>query len=315
MKSQSKFLVCVIGASGFLGGAICKELSEMNIKWIGVSKDNLENIYSINSIKKNPTVIRSCTHIINAAGALKPASCEKNPYNSINNFFETIDDIKYIINQTSAKKFLHLSSAGTVYGEYASRPFIESDELKPISIYGKIKNLEELYFADYTNQISIEYLCARVSNPYGNKNILNHGFIDVLINSCLLNKDFLTYIDIENRDIKRDFIYSQDMATMLIRALFSEHTGHLNIANGSSTSLIDVINYIKNKKDVSIIKSIHREPWDIVRNELYIDKLIELNLYIKTNDIYTYIDSRIDKHQTECVKQIDPLIPAANSGQ
>ena len=199
-------VVCVLGANGFVGTAITEILKQRNIKWYGVDYSVIgKNVFSVECLKGNiiPQEIKKCTLFINCAGGLKPNTCEDDPDNALKATENNVEFICNLLLKTNVRKLLHISSAGTVYGENNGTPFAESDKLNPISVYGKVKVLEENILESFTKNRGIDYLCARLSNPYGNKKTKNHGLIDVLIKNYQEDKIINLYAD---RDPSRDYI-------------------------------------------------------------------------------------------------------------
>jgi len=67
------------------------------------------------------------------------------------------------------KKFIFVSSGGTVYGNDSKRRFKESSVLNPRNSYGVIKVATEKYIGMFYHLDGMNYAILRLSNPYGRK--------------------------------------------------------------------------------------------------------------------------------------------------
>jgi len=289
--------ICLIGANGFLGSAIAKEIEREGLKWIGFTKSQSShsNIKQIKSFH-DPIFQKSLLnfpYIINAMGSMKPIDFEENTVEVLDIFWKNIENLQAGLQNSKIEKFLQISSAGTIYGECIKNPHREIDNTNPISWYGRAKLLEEIYYQNFAKRNKIDFLCTRVTNPYGNINKTDHGFIDVLINSIIYKKRFKTFKD-DNHS--RDFIYAPDMAYSIVNFLLSEHTGTLNVASGNTIKLSKIINYIQSidrnfQPDMNLVSS----DFDVNNNEVDISRLKSLSLDRETNNVFNYINSHLKK--------------------
>jgi len=269
--------VCLLGATGFIGSAISEKLNQNNIDWIGLSRKNSTDPRIVEVDFTNPRsiieIIDAYPNVINAMGSNKPRDFEENPEFVLNSFWNDLDNISAILNASNVKKLLNISSGGTVYGEYTGRPSKESDPLKPKSWYGRSKVLEELRFEQLAHKNNFTYICARVTNPFGNKSFTKHGFIDVLANSVLNDLDFNTY---QADCYYRDFIHSSDMANIIIELLNVDYIDTVNVFNvgsGISTNLIELAEDTKKMyPNLKLKRNYLANKYEVIHSEVCIKK-------------------------------------------
>lgn len=295
--SNDKLSVCLLGATGFLGSAIAKELDSRNISWTGIAKDASDDsrvkALMLSDRDEVISLFKNADIIINALGSAKPKDFEDNPQATVNTVWENAVLLTDLMRQAGGAKLVHISSAGTVYGEYKTAPHKEDADLLPISWYGKAKVIEELYLEKACVSNQFPYLCLRVTNPYGNEKKTTHGFIDVLIHSVLEGNPFSFY---EDCNPIRDFIYADDMAFSVVELIDKGCNGIVNLGSGQECSLEELANYVSSKfSGNTFIKRQHEKPsYDVLINKVNINKLESFNAKRASMDVYKYIDYRLN---------------------
>ena len=273
--------VCVFGATGFIGSSICAALENQGIDWAGISRtfksDKVLQI-DIKNIDKLSKIIADYPIVINAMGVFKPIDFETNTKVVFDAFWNDLNDFCNVLSNSPVAKLVHISSAGTVYGDTQGVPAHENCELKPISWYGKSKVIEETFFKQLAQVKAFKYACVRVANPYGNNQISNHGFIDVLLSSLNSNRSFNTF---SSTSYSRDFIHCDDMAERIVAIINYEQPNlidYFNVGTGQSTSLHHVLNLVKSlRSDFSFKTDKLPTSFDVVQSVLDVSKLAKLN--------------------------------------
>lgn len=270
--------ICVFGATGFIGSAIVNQLEENGIDWVGISRSDNNNPRIIKATLEDRDrlleVLNDYPVVINAMGSFKPADFESNTKTVFQHFWDNVQLLSELLSQSAVTELLHISSGGTVYGETDGEPATETDWLKPISWYGKAKVIEESILEKAALQAGFSYICARVSNPFGNSRFSNHGFIDVLLNTVKNNGVFNTF---NNPSYSRDFIHCKDLAKTLIFLLEQKSTANIeiyNVGSGTSTSLHEILGIAK-ALNPNFNYNLDRLPtdFDVVKSALNINKL------------------------------------------
>ncbi len=239
-----KGTVCVLGASGFIGSRVLEYLSAKNIPSFGISRSvenkRIHRISDYGDTRALSVLMKDCSIVINAIGSYKPKDFSSNldaPFSELGTVAHSIDAA---IRGASISRFIHISSAGTVYGSGSSHKHSEEDLAIPITWYGRIKLLEECYYEQLCRRHSIEYVCARVTNPFDNPKRRSHGFVDILAKTISEGEVFHTF---NTNFHRRDFIHSMDMARMLSELAFANMSSSkevFNIGSGQSTSLYEL---------------------------------------------------------------------------
>ena len=134
------------------------------------------------------------------------------------------------------KKFIHVSSGGTVYGAPKKLPATESYPIAPESPYGITKAVGEDYLRFYAAQTGMQFTVLRYSNVYGPRQ-LPHGEAGVvaIFIQRMLNGQACTIFG--DGRIIRDYVYVGDVARANVLALKKGAGQAYNIGTGKPTDL------------------------------------------------------------------------------
>ena len=186
--------ILITGASGMLGGALCKELSKYyNIYCTG--KSSYKSFYypykkfNLSSNKYDELINWSNPNIIILSGAITDGNyCNNNPSEA------------NLINGTSVKKFLK-STKKNVKIIYISTDAVfsnkismakENDLTNPESIYGKSKELGEQYLINSNRKFIIIRTTIVGLNKFKNP----EGFVDWIIKSSINKEKIKLFQDV-----------------------------------------------------------------------------------------------------------------------
>jgi UDP-glucose 4-epimerase len=149
---------------------------------------------------------------------------------------------------TNLKRFVFISSGGTIYGESHNSLKFDEDSIKnPISAYGLSKLIAEEYVNFITQKSSFQSYILRPSNVYGNHQNLKkpQGIIGYAFNAALNGKSIDVYGDGE---VIRDFVHVLDFAEALkqcIEVKFEKSIVEIyNIGSQEGYSVIQILNFI-----------------------------------------------------------------------
>lgn len=288
--------VCILGSTGFVGRALYDALKKEGHYLIGTSrtdKSNDRTIIDMSDPIKLSTVLSESEVVINALGSYKPNDFlvdRDAPFEALN---KIANNIRLSMENSNVKRFLHISSAGTVYGEYRGAKFKENDLTLPATWYGRMKVIEEYIYQQMCQDLDIEYVCLRLTNPFGNQKNPKHGYIDVLASSIQKKIHFESYAEKNN---ERDFIYIGDVAKIVKRLIdlkLASKSEVFNVGSGISTSLYDLalnvntrtgnIKFLdkKNANDINVvaidnskINSIMPKEWVYTTPNEYLENII-----------------------------------------
>jgi len=172
-----------------------------------------------------------------------PATSNNNiRYDIESNLISTINllDICRLVN---IKSIFFISSGGAVYGDSTQYVHKENDSLNPNSSYGIIKITIEKYLKLYNHLYGLNYLCLRLSNPYGAFHLSKkQGLINIAIKKAINNESFDVWGDGSNL---KDYIYAGDVAKIFFVFLRKSVLNQvLNVGTGKGYSINDILNII-----------------------------------------------------------------------
>ncbi|WP_431688715.1 NAD-dependent epimerase/dehydratase family protein [Hahella sp. NBU794] len=141
------------------------------------------------------------------------------------------------------KKFLFVSSGGTVYGHRLNhQPIVESSTTKPISLYGTSKLIIENIGFLYNIQKNLPFIVARPGNAYGpgQKPFRGQGFVATAFASALQGEVLNIFGD---GSVVRDYIHVRDLADALVAILrFGKLGEAYNVGTSKGVALHTLLN-------------------------------------------------------------------------
>ena len=157
------------------------------------------------------------------------------------------------------------------------QPFVETDEMAPISYYGWSKQIMEnsILFKNRTKRL--KYLIVRPSNPYGHGQNLHgkQGLVAVAIGKILEDKPVEVWGD---GSAIRDYIYIDDLAKVFYQLIDNDIFNEtVNLGSGRGYSVNDVLAFLKiiTKKDFRIVYE-NARPMDVSNMVLDTEKMQRL---------------------------------------
>lgn len=245
----------VFGAAGFIGQNLCEYLINNNQEVIAFDKKKPINVklnkcewitgnfFEREDQKKALIKAGYVVHLINT---VTPSSSNDNISKDINeNLLSTIQLLELCI-EMKIKKFLTISSGGTVYGNYSLLPHTEEDMCDPICSYGIVKLAIENYLRMYRSLGLLDSVILRVSNPFGPHQIFNgQGLIASSFEKIFTGKPVEIWGD---GSIVKDYVHVNDVVRAIFLSMLTDlnNSNNLyNIGSGIGRSTIEVINTIK----------------------------------------------------------------------
>ena len=142
------------------------------------------------------------------------------------------------------RRFLLISSGGTVYGKPRYLPIDEKHFTDPISPYGISKLASEKYALMFHQLYGLPVVVVRPSNPYGPHQFGNitQGFIGSALYSVVHSKNVVLFGE---RGTVRDYIYIDDLCKGIVAALEYGVPGEIyNIGTGIGYDNQEVLNVL-----------------------------------------------------------------------
>lgn len=270
----------MLGATGYLGSSILYDLHSHGTKVSGTSRGG-KNFEAIESLKdldfstytedQIDQLIQDHDIFINAASTISPrnAELEIEDEESFLRFF-----LSKIANNPT-KHYVHLSSAGTVYGENSEYdlPWSESDKCNPIGKYGIFKLIQEKLIHEFLSSHQ-NYTILRISNPYGfvGSRDLSKGICRALKESFSSGDPISIF---GSGFISRDFIYIEDLLDVVRLILEKSPQGEiLNVCSGVETTLENLMLTISEVAGKTFVMNFVNGDPGVRRVNLSPDKLV-----------------------------------------
>jgi len=148
--------------------------------------------------------------------------------------------------RAGVKRYIFLSSGGTVYGPDAPVPTPETCPTNPISSHGLTKLFVEKYIQMHGHVDGLEYVILRVANPYGPGQTYRkgQGLVPAIVDRWQKGLPIKVFGDGAAR---RDYIYIDDVIQAVDAAIHLEGEPRLvlNIGSGDARSVTEVIEAIE----------------------------------------------------------------------
>jgi UDP-glucose 4-epimerase len=255
----------VIGGNGFIGTHLVSALKAEGVKVrvfdryalkSGEPDNNVEYIVGdLGNHGALSEIVNGMDWVFHLAYTTLPKTSNDDPvYDVRSNLIDTIQLLQEC-NNFDTKKFVFISSGGTVYGVPETVPLKESHPTEPICSYGITKLAIEKYLQLFYHLYKLDYVALRLSNPYGpgqNPNA-KQGAIGVFLGSIAKGEPINIWGDGE---VVRDYIYIKDSVAAMIKAAQYEAPYDaarvFNIGSGQGQSINEIIEIIKEAADVPV---------------------------------------------------------------
>lgn len=148
--------------------------------------------------------------------------------------------------RAGVKRYVFLSSGGTVYGPDAPVPTPETCPTNPINSHGLTKLFVEKYIQMHGHVDGLEYVILRVANPFGPGQVYRkgQGLVPAIIDRWQKGQPVKVFGDGAAR---RDYIYIDDVIEAVAAAVRLEGAPRkvLNIGSGEARSVAEVIEAVE----------------------------------------------------------------------
>ncbi len=247
--------VLVVGATGFLGTAICESLIAQGKSVIAVGSRHKPDLPGVESSFRwasqcpgdTRALIENIHSVIYLASASTPGSSAGKPIFEVNENLAPLAALLEAMRDAPDKKLIYFSSAGALYGTPSDGIATELHLPQPRSYHGAAKVAAEHFIQAWTLQTGSKATILRPSNVYGPGQIANLGFgIIPAALGCILRGEPLTIWG--NGEAVRDYLYIDDMVSLTLTALDSdEYRGArtINAASGRGVSINELLDLLE----------------------------------------------------------------------
>lgn len=264
--------VLVTGGAGFIGSHVVEELLSEGYEVAildNFKTGNKSNILDYKDKVKCYEMDLLDSALINVISEFSPDyvihhAAQVSVASSVNNIIEDAEinilgslNLINAIKDTSAKKIIFASTAA-VYGNPTELPVRTDFPANPQSPYGLSKLSVESYLAMCAELYNLKYTVLRYANVYGPKQDAHGegGVVAIFADRLAANQDVAIFGDGSQT---RDFIYVKDVAKANVKALKNGENNVLNISTNTETSIIQLIDLMKEKFSSNITPSFLEE--------------------------------------------------------
>ena len=254
---------CVIGGGGFIGRNLCEALAASGRDVVAIGRKAepsrafaaLMGVVSghvryqsmdVTDIVALRPVLSTCREVIDLAYATVPQTSFIDPMNDLqSNLPRVVALMKELQDHSQLRRFMVVSSGGTVYGQANRLPISEYSETEPLSPYGITKLTIERYALMNHRLHGLPVVVVRPANAYGvgQQPFIGQGFIATAMGQILNHKPVTVFGE---RGTVRDYVHVRDVASAMVAALQQGINGDIyNIGSGVGRSNLDVLDLIR----------------------------------------------------------------------
>lgn len=260
-------MIGVYGATGFIGRNLMRHLVSGGRRPLGASHvfdtafiDEFSSQAELVAMDiQDPLSVAAALEgvetVIQLISTSSPALQNHNMEADIQN--NVIPHIQFIRNAISAgvKRYVFISSGGTVYGKGHRAPITEATPTNPLSSHGLTKLVIEKYLQMFGVVNDLDFTILRLSNPYGPGQTFKkgQGLIPAILMRHANGQPITVYAE---GKAARDFIFIDDVVEAIIKAIDVEGAGKsiLNIGTGQARTVLSVIEALEDIMGVTFDK-------------------------------------------------------------
>ena len=252
LETETSLTTCVIGGTGFIGRAVVDELLSLgrNVIIVGRLEQPVRPLpagvsYIATSTEGAlQTVLARSQEIIDLAYSTVPQTSFQDPINDIVVNLPEAVRLFELASPLPIRKFVWVSSGGTVYGRTDVPLIAETHPTHPLSPYGITKLAIEKYAHMYFESNNLPIVCVRPSNAFGawQRAYSGQGFIATAIASVLDRRELTLFGE---HGTVRDYLYVKDMAAGIVAALLHGRPGEVyNVGSGQGLTNRQVLSQL-----------------------------------------------------------------------
>lgn len=292
----------LVGGAGFIGSHLARALMADGKRQVRVTGRRKEPVYGlppeVDYVRADAADVVVMRHLLKDAdevvflayGSVPKTSFDDPVRDVLANLPATVNLLKEA-SECSLRRFLLVSSGGTVYGNANRLPIDEFHPTNPVSPYGITKLTVEKYAFLFHRLSSLPMVVVRPGNPYGPFQFgrLAQGFIGTALHATAARQKVTLFGD---RGTVRDYIYIDDLTRGLITALEHGQVGETyNIGTGigyDNRAVLDEINLVV-KGDGYSVEFEHKptRAFDVAENVLNSARLTYLSGWRPQVDLHT----------------------------
>jgi UDP-glucose 4-epimerase len=260
-------MIGVYGADGFIGRHLMRRLIERGLPVRAVSRrferdfaDEVEDLADLVAADlSQPLAMASSLQDVSTVVQLMSSSSPglKNDHAVADITENVVPHVEFLQNclRAGVKRYIFLSSGGTVYGPGAPVPTPETAPTNPISSHGLTKLFVEKYIQMHGHVDGLEYIILRVANPFGPGQTFRkgQGLVPAIIERWQKGQPVRIFGDGAAR---RDYIFISDVIDAIEAAITVRGTPRhiLNIGSGETRSVNEVVEAIESAGGITMAR-------------------------------------------------------------
>ncbi len=270
----------VTGGSGFIGRHVVQKLLEAgyNVLVYDLKKPSIQipfikgDVRDLSSVKD---AMRGSQLVVHLAAMVSAVEAMENPSKALETNVIGTFNVVEAARRYGVNKIVYAGSVA-VYGEPMYLPIDENHPTIPKNVYGASKLSGESLLAGYHGNYGLSYVSLRFFNVYGPymKPGPYAGVIYKFLERIKERKPLI--VEGDGRQT-RDFVYVEDVAEAVVKALESEESGVFNVGTGKETSIMELADLLFEITGMNTgIDFSSPRPGDIRRSRASIEKIGKL---------------------------------------
>lgn len=258
----------VLGAGGFLGGALAKALCDRGavvhafgrslkapagserMKWTQAPASDTAALAS--ALEDQDVVFHLMTSSF-------PDGSNRKPGEVVAEDVCTAVRILDLCRAGGMSRVIFTSSGGAVYGIPSSVPIAETAPTDPISAYGISKLAIEKYLGLYRHLYGIDYLALRIANPYGRGQspFRKQGVVATIVYRALSGVPIEIWGDGE---VTRDFLHVDDVVSALLAGIaYGGECRVMNVGSGVGCTLNQLLSEVRQVLQLPHLQVVYKD--------------------------------------------------------
>lgn len=246
---------CVVGGAGFIGRPLVRQLADSGREVIALGRSAQPALPLDARVRyvqcdghDAASLVRAAagaTELIDLSYAAAAKATFSDPLAELTANVPVSVAIMQAALALGVRRYVYVSSGGTVYGEQGALPITEAAVPTPVSPYGITKLTVERYALLHHHHRQLPALLLRPGNAYGpeQKAFTGQGFIATAVGSVLARKPVTVFGE---RGTVRDYIHVEDVASAVVASLEHGVPGSIyNVGTGTGLDNMDVLELIR----------------------------------------------------------------------
>lgn len=247
-------MIGIYGSNGFIGRHLVRRLAALGVATRAVSRRHDQSFTAgirgpvefLQADFTDPLAMAASLQDVDTVVQLVSTSSPglRNEHSIADIRENVLPHVEFLHNcvRAGVRRFVFLSSGGTVYGPNVPVPTPETCDTNPICSHGLTKLMVEKYIQMHGHVDGLDYVILRLANPFGPGQEFRkgQGLIPAILDRCRKGLPVRIFGQGETR---RDYLYIDDAIDAIVAALDSTTTSRqiINIGGGESRSVLEVV--------------------------------------------------------------------------